>query len=92
MSFDIHNALNSVKLYGILLSIVFVLCVLQPQKFVSLMIASESAGAWAAHIGADLGWNILAVLIVTGAAFWFDVFGARAPFGGGSRDLGGPRR
>lgn len=85
MSFDIHNALNAVKIYGLLMVFIFVVAVLQPQKLVALLLAGDGWARWGSHIGADLLANIVAVLLITVAASYWDVFGIRA------RDQG-PRR
>ena len=78
MSFDVHHTLKAIKLYGLLLVFAFIVAVLQPQKLVSLLLAGDGAwGGWTEHIGADLGMNILAVLIVTAIAYFLDVFEVR---------------
>lgn len=93
MSFDILRALQSVKLYGLFLAILVIITVLQPQKLVSLLVAGEGAWAgWMAHIGADLWINLLAAILVTVIAWYFDLFELRRATGAGTRDLGGSRR
>ena len=93
MSFDILRALQSVKLYGLFLAIIFIVAVLQPQKLVALLVAGEGPWAnWAVHIGTDLWINLLAAILVTVIAWYFDLFELRRASGAGTRDLGGPKR
>ena len=92
MSFDILRALQSVKLYGLFLAILVIVAVLQPQKLVALLIAGDGAWqAWTAHIGADLWINLLAAILVTVIAWYFDLFELRRATGAGTRDLGSRR-
>ena len=72
MSFDIHGALRAVKLYGLLLVLLFIAAVLQPQKLLAV-----SGGEWSSHIGADLWLNLLAIVAVTAGAYFLDVFEVR---------------
>lgn len=91
MSFDIHNALDAVKLYGQLTIIVLVVVVLQPQKLIGVFAAGGAWGDWTAHIGGDFGWNLLAVILAVAVAWFIDLFGLRRQTGAGSRNLSGRR-
>ena len=94
MSFDTRNFIHAAKIYGILLIILFVVGVLQPQKYTKLLLGDGSGNAWqgwTAHIGADLGSNIVAMLAAAAIAYSLDLFGLRQPTGAGTRDLGSRR-
>jgi len=78
MSFDIHNSLKAVRLYGLLLLFLFVVAVLQPQSLVRQMLGEGDAfGVWGTHILGSLAGNLLAVLIATGVAWFLDIFDVR---------------
>lgn len=74
MSFDIHDALKAVKLYGLLAGALFVVAVLQPQQLLSLPF-----GDWTAHIGESLWLNLLGVAVVTAIVAGLDLFETRRP-------------